>query len=192
MSTAQARSAGGQRHFRPPGARYHAPITMRASAPGQVGYCTTVASHVRVKTIQVSPNLGQDSEKLGDVSKCPKTYRATSCKRSCNELQEDCVRCLFVSYYLSLGSKRRQPRRPFVLLTRLCFEQTSCSDRRHRRAAVRALSLQDRPGLQPIWPGSLAGWRSLGSDCLRRRARPAGASRAGRSSHGLGAPDVPT
>jgi len=66
---------------------------------------------------------------------------------------------------------------------------TSCSDRRHRRAAVRALSLQDRPGLQPIWPGSLAGWRSLGSDCLRRRARPA--SRAGRSSHGLGAPDVP-
>jgi len=67
---------------------------------------------------------------------------------------------------------------------------TSCSDRRHRRAAVRALSLQDRPGLQPIWPGSLAGWRSLGSDCLRRRARPA--SRAGRSSHGLGAPDVPT
>ena len=76
------------------------------------------------------------------------------------------------------------------LLTRLCFEQTSCSDRRHRIAAVRALSLQDRPGLQPIWPGSLAGWRSLGSDCLRRRARPA--SRAGRSSHGLGAPDVPT
>ena len=59
----------------------------------------------------------------------------------------------------------------------------------HRRAAVRALSPQDRPGLQPIWPGSLAGWRSLGSDCLRRRARPA--SRAGRSSHGLGAPDVP-
>ena len=114
VSTAQARSAGGQRHFRPPGARYHAPITMRASAPGQVGYCTTVASHVRVKTIQVSPNLGQDSEKLGDVSKCPKTYRATSCKRSCNELQEDCVRCLFVSYYLSLGSKRRQSRRPFV------------------------------------------------------------------------------
>ena len=114
VSTAQARSAGGQRHFRPPGARYHAPITMRASAPGQVGYCTTVASHVRVKTIQVSPNLGQDSEKLGDVSQCPKTYRATSCKRSCNELQEDCVRCLFVSYYLSPGSKRRQSRRSFV------------------------------------------------------------------------------
>jgi hypothetical protein len=73
-----------------------------------------VASHVRVKTIQVSPNLGQDSEKLGDVSKCPKTHRATSCKNLCNELQEDCVRCLFVSYYLSLGSKRRQPRRPQV------------------------------------------------------------------------------
>ncbi len=120
MSTAQARSAGGQRHFRPPGARYHAPIAMRASAPGQVGYCTTVASHVRVKTTQleVSPNLGQDSEKLGDVSKQPRTYRATSCKRSYNELQEDCVRCLFVSYHLSPGSKRRQSRRLFVLTSR--------------------------------------------------------------------------
>jgi hypothetical protein len=50
VSTAQARSAGGQRHFRPPGARYHAPIAMRASAPGQVDYGTTVASCVQAKT----------------------------------------------------------------------------------------------------------------------------------------------
>ncbi len=184
VSTAQARSAGGQRHFRPPVARYHAPIAMRASASGQVGYCTTVASgsHVRVKTTsytQVFPNLrvGQDSEKLGDVSKQPKTYCAASCKSIVQQVAR-----------VSLGH-------PSLRACCFVFEtlpsSSSCSDRRHRRGAVRALSLQDRPGLQPIRPGTslqvAAGW--LGSDCLRRRARPA--SRAGRSSHGLGAPDVP-
>ena len=36
---------------------------------GRMAYCTVVASHVRLKTIsytQAFPNLGQDSEKLGD------------------------------------------------------------------------------------------------------------------------------
>ena len=107
---------------------------------------------------------------------------ATSCKRAVYDV------CLLRTTSVLVQNDGSRVGLLF-LLTRLCFEQTSCSDRRHRRAAVRALSLQDRPGLQPIWPGSLAGWRSLGSDCLRRRARPA--SRAGRSSHGLGAPDVP-
>ncbi len=37
VSTALARSAGGQRHFRPPGARHYAPTAMRAPAgPGQL------------------------------------------------------------------------------------------------------------------------------------------------------------
>ena len=41
VSTAQARSAGGQRHFRPPGARHYALAAMRVLAgPGQLNFRT--------------------------------------------------------------------------------------------------------------------------------------------------------
>ena len=52
-TTGQRLRAGGPRHFRPVGARYHAPTAMRASvAPGQVGllHCSglscTIENHI--------------------------------------------------------------------------------------------------------------------------------------------------
>ena len=55
VSTALARSAGGQRHFRPPGARHYAPTAMRAPAgPGQLD-SRTVYDVCLLRTTQSGP-----------------------------------------------------------------------------------------------------------------------------------------